>query len=215
MGRRVQVAQVVQGGQWDVVFVERELCVPPLPIPPVLAPVLTVDGQVGPDASQWLAEVHARTAGTLTAQTYADSLAQFAAFLQRANTSLRGATRDHVIRYVNARTVESATRVSGSTWALDRAAIKQFYLWLRQTHGVALPFTLDTVTTPRRPVESMREDRGVAKAAAAGTPLRRSSRPSTSTAWRSPTTSSSRGTRSSSTRPRTGCTRSRPSWSPR
>ena len=44
---------------------------------------------------------------------------------------------------------------------------------------------------------------------------RRSSSTSGSTAWRSPTTSSSRSTRSSSTRPRTGCTRSRPSWSRR
>jgi hypothetical protein len=43
--------QVVQGGEWDVGLVERELGVPPLPIPPVLAPVLTIDGQVEPDDS--------------------------------------------------------------------------------------------------------------------------------------------------------------------
>ena len=108
MGRRVQL---VQDGKWDVGLAERELGVPPLPI----LPVLTIDGQVEPDAGQWVAEVHARTVGTLTAQSYVDSLAQFAAFLQRANTSLRGATRDHVVGYVNARTVESATRASGST----------------------------------------------------------------------------------------------------
>ena len=43
---------VVLGGEWDVGLVERELSVPPLPIPPVLAPVLTIDGQVEPDASE-------------------------------------------------------------------------------------------------------------------------------------------------------------------
>lgn len=122
MGPRVQL---VQGGKWDVGLVERELGVPPLPIPPVLAPVLTIDGQVEPDAGQPVAEVHARTVGTLTAQSCVDRLARVAAFLQRANTSLRGATRDHVVGFVNARTVESATRASGSTWARDRAAIKQ------------------------------------------------------------------------------------------
>ena len=78
MGPRVQV---VQGGKWAVGLVEGELGVPPLPIPPVLAPVLTIDGQVEPDAGQWVAEVHARTVGTLTAQSSVDGLAQLAAFL--------------------------------------------------------------------------------------------------------------------------------------
>ena len=43
---------------------------------------------------------------------------------------------------------------------------------------------------------------------------RRSSRPTGSTGWRSPTRCSSRRPRSCSTRPRTDCTRSRRSWSP-
>ena len=74
MGRRVQL---VQDGKWDVGLAERELGVPPLPI----LPVLTIDGQVEPDAGPWVAEVHARTVGTLTAQSSVDGLAQLATFL--------------------------------------------------------------------------------------------------------------------------------------
>lgn len=132
---------------------------------------MVIDGQIEPDATQWLAEVHARTAATTTAQSYADSLAQFVTFLQEANTSLRGADHHHIVKYVNQRTVDDETRVSGATWFRDRTTLKQFYTWLRQTHGVDLPITLDTIQTPRGPVESMREGRGVAKAPAAGTPL--------------------------------------------
>jgi hypothetical protein len=163
--------QIVRGGTWDAELVERELGVPPLDIDPVLAPVIVIDGQVEPDATQWLAEVHARTAATGTSLAYAESLVQFVSFLQARNSSLRGATRSHIVGYVNARTVNDATRVSGATWGRDRSTLKQFYVWLRETHGVALPITLDTIDTPRGPVESMREGRGVAKSSAAGTPL--------------------------------------------
>jgi len=163
--------RVVQGGAWDAEIVEHELGVPPLDVPPVRSPVLLVDGRVEPDATRWLADVSARTARTATAQSYAESLAQFLTFLRRSNTSLRGATRSHVVAYVNARTVDRTTRVAGTTWMRDRTTIKQFYTWLRETYGVSLPFTIDTVMTPRGPVDSMREGRGVARAAAAGTPL--------------------------------------------
>lgn len=164
--------QVVQGGSWDAEVIERDLGVPPIPgLPPVLSPVMLVDGRIEPDATQWLAEVHARTAGTDTAQSYGDSLSGWIGHLLRSNTSLRGATRDHLIAYVNVRTVAAETRVAGTTWRRDRTTIKQFHTWLRESHGVAAPFTVDTIIGPRGPVESMREGRGVPASAASGTPL--------------------------------------------
>lgn len=164
--------QVVQGGTWDAEVIEDDLGVPPISgLRPVLSPVLLVDGRIEPDATRWLAEVHARTDGTNTAHSYADSLAGWLGHLLRSNTTLRGATRDNLVGYVNVRTVDADTRVAGTTWQRDRTAIKQFHTWLRQTHGVAVPFTLDTIMSPRGIVESMREGRGVPTSAASGTPL--------------------------------------------
>ncbi|MFJ5535109.1 hypothetical protein [Streptomyces sp. NPDC093261] len=166
---RVRVWQSKHG--WNAEVVQRALGVDPLPAESVMSPVLLIDGRVEPDASQWLAEVWGRTGGTKTAPTYAEALRGFADFLLDRNATLRGAIREHVVAYVNHRTVDAATRVSGNTWQIDRRAIKQFYLWLRETHGIALPFTLDRIPTARGSVESMREGRNVARVAAAGTPL--------------------------------------------
>ncbi|MFD1211452.1 hypothetical protein ACFQ36_05295 [Arthrobacter sp. GCM10027362] len=163
--------RVEYGGSWAADVVERGIGIPPLDIPPVLSPVLSVDGRVEPDATAWLAEVHARTGGTRTAASHAESLQRFAAFLLERNTTLRGALNRHIVDYVRHRTVDAATRVAGATWQRDRTAIKQFYEWLRDTHGIALPITLDTVPTFRGPVASMREGRGVPVDCAAGTPL--------------------------------------------
>lgn len=162
---------VVQGGEWNTSIVEQDLGVPALSVEPILSPMILVDGRVEPDASRWLAEVHARTDGTETASSYAESLAGWIQHLLRCNTSLRGATRKHVVAFVKARTVDINTRVAGTTWRRDRTAIKQFHTWLRETHNVAVPFTIDLVVTPRGPIESMREGRGVAAAAASATPL--------------------------------------------
>ncbi|MGJ9371694.1 site-specific integrase [Nesterenkonia sp. CF4.4] len=163
--------RIEYGGRWDDQVVEQELKISPLAVPPVDAPVLTVDGLVEPDASAWLAQVHARTSGTQTARSYAESLRQFAAFMLQRNTSLRGARREHVVEYVRYRTIEEPTRVSGMTWQRDRTTIKQFYEWLRETYGIDLPFTLDILPTERGPVTSMREGRGIPTASASGTPL--------------------------------------------
>ncbi|NKX53626.1 site-specific integrase [Arthrobacter mobilis] len=163
--------RVEYGGSWAADVVERGMGVPPLDIPPVRSPVLTVDGRIEPDATAWLAEVHARTGGTWTARTHAESLQRFAAFLLERNTALRAARNRHILEYLRHRTADAATRVSGATWQRDRTAIKQFYEWLLATQGVALPFTLDVVPTRRGPVASMREGRGVPLDCAAGTPL--------------------------------------------
>lgn len=164
--------QVVRGGTWDAEVVEHDLGVPPLSnLRPVVSPVVFVDGRIEPDATRWLADVHARTDGTETAQSYADSLCGWIGHLLGSNTSLRGATREHLIDYVNVRTVNPPTRVAGTTWKRDRTAIKQFHTWLRRNHGVKVPFTLDILQTPSGPIESMREGRGVAASAASGTPL--------------------------------------------
>jgi site-specific recombinase XerD len=163
--------RIEYGGSWDAGAVEQVLGVPPLDIPPVGAPVLSVDGLVEADASTWLVEVHARTGGTKTAKSHAESLQRFASFLLERGTTLRGAHNGHVVDYVRHRTEAAATRVAGATWQRDRTAIKQFYEWLRDRYGTALPFTLDVVPTPGGPVESMREGRGIPAAGAAGTPL--------------------------------------------
>lgn len=115
---------------------------------PVLAPVLTVDGLIEDDATEWLAYVHARTGGTKTGKSYAESICVYAAFLIDRNCSLRGATNAHLVGYVNYRTVDDATRVSGTTWYRDRNVIKQFHEWLRETNGIEVPFTVDVVRTP-------------------------------------------------------------------
>ncbi|WP_420898067.1 site-specific integrase [Cryobacterium lyxosi] len=169
--RRVRIQQ---GGVWDPDLIEQDLGQPPLDIPPLLAPVLTIDGHIEPDASAWLAYVAARTGGpysTKTSASYAESLSQYVAFLVDRNTSLRGATNRHIVAYVNQRTVNDQTRVAGTTWSRDRTAIKQFYVWLRDTHRIQVPITLDNIRTPRGVVTSMREGRNVPKASAAGTPL--------------------------------------------
>ncbi|NKX52799.1 site-specific integrase, partial [Arthrobacter deserti] len=159
------------GGRWDAGAVGQGLGVPPLEIPPVRSPVVTVDGRVEADASAWLAAVHARTGGTRTAVSHAESLQRFAVFLLGRGTTLRGAGHRDVVEYVRYRTEDAATRVAGATWQRDRSAIKQFYEWLRDTHGTALPFTLEVIPTVRGPVASMREGRGITAASAAGTPL--------------------------------------------
>ncbi|UFN43190.1 site-specific integrase [Nocardioides okcheonensis] len=177
--------QVIQGGAWDAEVIQDDLGVQPLDLRPVLSPVMFVDGRIEPDATRWLAETHSRTDGTETAQSYGDSLSVWVAHLLRHNSNLRGATRDHLIEYVRVRTVDPDTRVSGNTWKRDRTAIKQFHTWLRETHGVAVPFTLTIVQTPRGPVESMREGRGVPSSAASGTPLTPSQIPDLlAAAWR-------------------------------
>lgn len=162
-----------RGGAWDRAVVEDILGVPPLDIRPVESPVISIDGQIESDATEWLAYVAARTGGphsTKTAESYAESLRLFVQFLTDRNTSLRGATRQHIIDYVNYRTVE-ITRVSGTTWSRDRTAIKQFYEWLREEHSIAPPITIEYVQSPRGTVSSMVEGRSIPKASAAGTPL--------------------------------------------
>ncbi|MCG2621657.1 site-specific integrase [Arthrobacter sp. I2-34] len=163
--------RIEYGGSWDAAAVEQVLGVPPLAVPVVRSPVLSVDGLVEPDATAWLAEVYARTDGTKTAKSHAESLQRFASFLLEHGTTLRGARHGHIVEYVRHRTEDAATRVAGATWQRDRTAIKQFYEWLRDAHGTALPFTLDLVPTPGGPVESMREGRGIPAAGAPGTPL--------------------------------------------
>jgi integrase len=61
--------------------------------------------------------------------------------------------------------------VAGATWHRDRTALKQFYQWLHGSCGTALPVTIDVIATPRGPVESMREGRGIPGVGAPGTPL--------------------------------------------
>jgi site-specific recombinase XerD len=182
------IVRLVRGGSWNAHAIERELGVRPLAVDPVLSPVLTVDGFVESDATEWLAHVHARTGGTnatKTAESYAESLVALTRFLNDQNTSLRGATRLHIVRYVNYRTVNHLTRVAGTTWSRDRTVIKQFYEWLLETHGVALPITLDSIHTTRGDTTSMREGRNIAKASAAGTPLEPAQIPQLlSAAWR-------------------------------
>ena len=168
----MQRVKVVRAGPWDDAVVQRRLGVPPLSVAPVLHPVLMIDGFTEPDATAWLAHVYGRGAeGAKTAETYAQSLRQFAAYLLDQNTTLRGATRKHLVAYVKIRTVDADTRVSGATWQHDRTAIKQFYEWLRETHLIALPFTQDVIRTPAGMKTSMREGRGIATKSANGTPL--------------------------------------------
>lgn len=165
--------QAYRGGAWSPAVVGSILGTPPLDVRPVTAPIITVDGLVERDATDWLAHVAARTGGpqsTRTAESYAESLRLFIDFLVQRRTTLRGATRRHIVDYVNYRTVE-VTRVSGNTWTRDRTTIKQFYEWLREEHGVEPPITIDYVRTPRGTVSSMREGRNLPKASAAGTPL--------------------------------------------
>jgi hypothetical protein len=73
-----------RGGAWDPAVVEDTLGVPPLNIRPVDSPVITIDDQIEPDATDWLAFVAARTGGlhsTKTAEPYAESLRIFVQFL--------------------------------------------------------------------------------------------------------------------------------------
>lgn len=164
--------RVHRGGDWDVQVVERALGVVPHVVPPVRAPVITIDGIVENDASAWLREVDARSGlrKTRTAITRADSLRTFLHYITAQNTSLRGATNAHIVGYINTRTT-GPNRVSGNTIASDRATIRGFYEWLRDERGIPLPITLDELRTPKGPVLSMREGRGIPKASAAQTPL--------------------------------------------
>lgn len=57
-----QRVHILQGGLWDESVVQRCLGVPPLDLPPVMHPVLTIDGFVEQDATSWLAHVYARGA---------------------------------------------------------------------------------------------------------------------------------------------------------
>lgn len=170
----MQSVEVHRGGTWDRDIVRDVLGVSPHPVRAAASPVIFLNGRIEQDASEWLAFVAARTGGgqhpTKTAETYAESLRQFIRFLTNRNTSLRGATRDHIIEYVEHRTVQ-LTRVAGTTWSRDRTAIKQFYEWLREEHGVDPPITIDHIRSPRGTVSSMREGRNIPKASAAGTPL--------------------------------------------
>ncbi|NUU06367.1 hypothetical protein [Leifsonia sp. C5G2] len=75
--RRVEMQR---GGTWDPAVIEDILGVPPLNVRPVDSPVITIDGQIEPDATGWLANVTARTGGphsTKTAESYAESLRIF------------------------------------------------------------------------------------------------------------------------------------------
>ncbi|MDQ0261027.1 site-specific integrase [Sinomonas atrocyanea] len=164
---------VVHGGTWDERVVEAELGVLPLKVAPVDWPVMMVDGIVEWDATGWLRYVAERTAGafrTKTARSYSESLRVFVSFLLGRNVSLRGATRSHIVEYVNYRTVADG-RVSGAAWERDRTVIKQFYEWLRETHHVPMPITVEHVNSPWGRCTSMREGRGIPKSSAAGTPL--------------------------------------------
>ncbi|WP_309887359.1 site-specific integrase [Curtobacterium sp. 320] len=164
--------RVHRGGGWDVEVVQRTLGVVPHVVPPVTAPVITIDGIVEDDASAWLREVDARTGlrKTKTAITRADNLRTFLHYITAHNTSLRGATNAHIIEYINTRTT-GPNRVSGNTIASDRATIRGFYEWLRDERGIPLPITIDELRTANGPVLSMREGRGIPKASAAQTPL--------------------------------------------
>lgn len=164
--RRVEV---VRGGAWNAEVVERDLGVRPLPVRVLDSPVLLVDGRVEPDATDWLREKHIR--GRTTADTYAAALALFVEFFVERKTTLRAARRTDVIDYVNRRTVDDDTRVSGSTFSKDRTVIKGFYEWLQVTHHVPLPITIDVLPSQHGVVTSMREGRGVPKATSDGTPL--------------------------------------------
>jgi hypothetical protein len=78
--------------------------------------------------------------------------------------------RSHIVEYVNHRTVH-ATRIFGTAWERDRTVIKQFYEWLRETHHIEMPITVEYVDIPRGKVSSMREGRGIPKTCAAGARL--------------------------------------------
>ncbi|WP_284989486.1 site-specific integrase [Arthrobacter sp. efr-133-TYG-120] len=176
--------KVVYGGSWDETVVALALGEPPIPVSPVLSPVLTVDGLIESDATEWLAHVFERTGGTKTSAAQADRICVLAEFLLEKNCSLRGATRKHIVAYVKHRTVSDA-RVSGATWHRDRSAIKPFYEWLRETYGIPLPFTLDVIHTPWGQKTSMREGRNVPRNSAAGTPIEPSQVPELlAAAWR-------------------------------
>ena len=168
---RTSRVRVIYGGPWDPDVLADVLGECPHDLRPVPSPVLTVDGFVEEDATAWLAYVYAKTGGTTTAKSYAESLAVYASFLLDRNCSLRGATNPHLVAYVKYRTVADDTRVSGNTWYGDRNVIREFHEWLRETHEIELPFTLDVVRTPNGPKLSMREGRNVARKSADGTPL--------------------------------------------
>lgn len=170
MATGTQRVRVIYGGPWDPDVIAAELGERPLDLRPVLSPVLTVDGLIEDDATEWLAYVYAKTGGTKTAKSYAESLRMYASFLVDRNCSLRGATNAHLIDYVNYRTVDDDTRVSGTTWYRDRSTIRPFHEWLRETYGIEVPFTVDVVRTPDGPKISMREGRNVARKSADGTP---------------------------------------------
>lgn len=163
---------VHKGGAWDPSIVRRVLGVVPHDLPPVSAPVITIDGIIENDATAWLREVDARSGlrRTKTALTRADSLRAFLNYVLAQNTSIRGATNAHIIGYIRTRTT-GPRRVSGNTIASDRSTIRGFYEWLRDERGIPLPITLDELRTPNGPVLSMREGRGIPKASAAQTPL--------------------------------------------
>ncbi|MET0886468.1 MAG: tyrosine-type recombinase/integrase [Mycetocola sp.] len=166
--------RIIRGGEWNPDVVRAELGLEPLALQPLESPALTIDGAIEPDATAWLAHVFSRTrgrTGTKTAESYAESLCLFLEYVASQSSTLRGVTNKHIVGYVNRRTVDEDTRVSGSTWSRDRTAIKQFYEWMQINHNITLPFTVDHLTTSRGTVTSMREGRGVAKASAAGTPL--------------------------------------------
>lgn len=80
--------RVHRGGDWDVRVVERTLGVVPHVVPPVTAPVISIDGVVENDASAWLREVDARSGPrkTRTATTRADSLRSFLHYITAQNT---------------------------------------------------------------------------------------------------------------------------------
>src|SRR4051812_43150624 len=80
-GGLMRRARIEYGGGWDASVLEQEFGMPPRAVPAVLSPVFTVDGLVEPDATAWLAHVHARTGGTQTARSHAECLQRFAAFL--------------------------------------------------------------------------------------------------------------------------------------
>ncbi|MBF4603991.1 site-specific integrase [Curtobacterium sp. VKM Ac-2884] len=161
------------GGEWDNATVRGVLEVDPLDVKPLEAPALSVDGLLEPDATAWLRHVASRSfrnRATTTPMTRAQSLRGLLQFLTERNVSLRGATNQHILEYINSR-IDGPHRVSGNTLANDRTAIKQFYEWLREEHNVPLPITIDQLKSPRGPVSSMREGRGIPTASAASTPL--------------------------------------------
>ena len=94
---RTSRVRVIYGGPWDPDVLADVLGERPHDLRPVLSPVLTVDGLVEEDATEWLAYVRAKTGGTTTAKSYAESLRAYASFLLDKNCSLRGATNAHKI----------------------------------------------------------------------------------------------------------------------